>query len=196
MITKESRRHAILDSILDGNSPDYVSQATVEGIRTLSRHPQEFFLTGSRFFDTYRRRSDFDFYTQYNDGIAIYLKDSDFEETHDPSYNDALTAHVFGLGKVHVQLVKDVALKTRIQQALADHAVMKRLRIVAGRDKEFERQVWNAMLTVVMGGKSSAKVQIAPAGKYCSCSGEKVQRTIDGHSYYWYCKGCGKEHVS
>jgi hypothetical protein len=193
MISKESRQHTVLDEILDGSSPDYISASTTQAVWDLNKHKQEVFLTGSRFFGTHRRRSDFDFYTHYSVDMVSYLQKVDFEEARDSAYNDALTDHVFCKGRVHIQLVKDIVIKRQIQRALADHDVIKR---IGGHNKRLQTRIWRAMMDVALGTNGTNQiVKVVPAGKYCSCPGEKVQRTIDGHTYYSYCQGCGKEYI-
>jgi len=193
MIAKESRqRHSLLVHILDGHISDYVSRTTASAILELEKYSQEFFLTGSRFFGTHMSRSDFDFYVAYSNGLASDLEAIGFEEAHDPSYDDALTEHVLGKGMVHVQLVKDIVLKARIQRALDKNCVMQH----TGRDKHLHRVIWSAMIEASLGEVAGKPVvQVVPAGKYCSCPGEKVKRTTNGRDYYQYCKGCNKEYI-
>jgi hypothetical protein len=82
--------HEVLDFVICGISSS-VSIQTSDAIHDLNIHDQEFFLTGSRFFGTWNRDSDFDFYTLYLPKIESYLLGVGFLEAHDSSYDDALT---------------------------------------------------------------------------------------------------------
>lgn len=90
----------------------------------------EFQLSGSRFFGTDTPKSDWDFFTQDSKGVRLWLRTNDFTlYPNTSSYaGDGFCVDVFvfnGDGidddlsqQIHVQVVKDFALKQNIQNKL------------------------------------------------------------------------------
>lgn len=90
-----------------------------------------FQLTGSRFFGTETSNSDWDFFTQDSKGVRLWLSTNGFElYPNTSSYaGDGFCVDVFVYKdedcdtnpshQIHVQIVKDFALKQEIQNKLA-----------------------------------------------------------------------------
>ena len=77
------------------------------------------YLTGSRFFGTAKRHSDWDFILQSGDH-GKWLKEMGFQQEEGGKYPDLLTTEVWWCGELraHVQVVKDVGIKLAAQAAI------------------------------------------------------------------------------
>ena len=95
-----------------------VLDETQQILRTLEDSPFEFYLTGSRFFGNFRQDSDYDFFVEEN--AIDWLRNNVFEKLPTHNYLDLLTISVFQKGNVHIQVVKDVVLKSRAQQLIKE----------------------------------------------------------------------------
>ena len=95
-----------------------VLNETQQVLRALEDSPFEFYLTGSRFFGNFRQDSDYDFFVDEN--IVPWLIENGFERLPTHNYLDLLTVSVFQKGNVHIQVVKDVVLKSRVQQLIKE----------------------------------------------------------------------------
>lgn len=99
---------------------------TEEALMDIRESQFVFFLTGSRFFETAKADSDYDFFLQDSEDVRDWLDDHAFEEVSEESlvYPDPLTGGVYKKGEVHVQLTIDAALKRRIQECLKESGLM------------------------------------------------------------------------
>jgi len=77
------------------------------------------YLTGSRFFGTAKRHSDWDFMLQSGDHEK-WLEEMGFQREEGGKYPDLLTTEVWWCGelRVHMQVVKDVVVKLHAQAAI------------------------------------------------------------------------------
>lgn len=87
--------------------------------------PEDFYLTGSRFFRTERPGSDWDFFTADSPKVRASLSKMGFVEELSPSYWDGSTAAVYvhQRGGIHVQLLMGNA---EVERKLAVHKVLDR----------------------------------------------------------------------
>jgi len=167
-----------------------VDEETAEAVKHLHVASYMFRLTGSRYFGSWQRRSDFDFFTENTASINSYLKSKGFVIVLSGDYTDALTDLVYRKGKVHVQIINNVLLKQRIQKAINDSGVIGT--IMRGSVKEITRKLWD--LGVKLADPIDvAKPQVTVESKFCSCPGEKVRTTVNGRDFFNYCRGCKKE---
>ena len=78
----------------------------------------DFYLTGSRFFNTFRENSDWDFFIQDAPDVRTFLSENDFKQMFDGGYEDQNFRCLWEKGKVQVQLVIDAKLKEQVQKIL------------------------------------------------------------------------------
>lgn len=89
-----------------------------------------FYLTGSRYFECARPDSDFDYFAEYSDDLLIRLSTIGFK-IDSTSYSTDLNCSVIMKGidwtgtQIHVQLVKDSALKARVQEIFKQKKILK-----------------------------------------------------------------------
>lgn len=95
--------------------------------RRLLQHTDfKFYLTGSRFFGTHRRSSDWDLFVQHSYWAISYLESIGFQprlpelmdELMSKYVGDPQICDVYELGKVQVQIVQDAELKCLAQEYL------------------------------------------------------------------------------
>ena len=77
----------------------------------------DFYLTGSRFFNTNKIYSDWDFFTKDCEEVRRFLSNHDFYPVVN-EYNDKLTTAVYRRPFIDVQLVTDVECKRIAQEIL------------------------------------------------------------------------------
>lgn len=111
--------------------------------------PQPVYLTGSRFFGTERKDSDWDFFTLDTDNIRDHLVELGFRlESHSPYRQDLFTVAVYHHpADIHVQLVPNVAEKSAAQEVL--HKLDLGL---AMQDKDMRRRLWRVALAAIRKG--------------------------------------------
>lgn len=112
-------------------------------------------LTGSRFFGTANRFSDWDFFVQYCSGIDDELRGLGFIPADgEGSYNDALTVSVWKYNftgvSIHIQVCTNVKMKQIAQKILYQTGVLK---IV--RDKYEQRRIWKNLISLLVCGFGS-----------------------------------------
>ena len=95
-------------------------------------------LTGSRFFRTATKESDWDFFAE--ESAMFYLEENGWLLTCPADMYDAVT---FVKGNVHVQLVEDILLKLRVQSRLTP--VMRE----GPYTKRQARVIWNVASTML-----------------------------------------------
>ena len=112
----------------------------------------EFHLTGSRFFGIARIDSDYDFYALLSNGNEAWLREHGFRDiTLDG--NDYMgyfaqriannnVAKIYRKGRIDVQLVTDIELKSNIQSLIREAGIMHFLRN-SGISKQAMIQFWN-----------------------------------------------------
>jgi predicted nucleotidyltransferase len=94
------------------------AQEDILDIIRASRIP--FYLTGSRFFGNYKPESDWDFFTETSQDVSNFLIKYGFE-LEAVSYNgDTEIVNIWYHSEVniHIQVVKDVAIKVEAQRIL------------------------------------------------------------------------------
>lgn len=192
MITGYMNSQYVTNVLRGNNIPPSISEETRQAITCLHTTTAiDFWLTGSRFFGIPRPESDFDFFTGDTPVTHSHLKSNGFVAVLSGYYTDDLTETVYRRGDVHVQIVNDVTLKREIQEHIADSGVVKMMRQAVAR--EATRRLWRAMIAAAKLRVPRPKVTVT-GGKYCSCSGEKVETTVNGKNFFHYCRGCKKEY--
>jgi len=101
----------------------------------LQNHPKhKFYLTGSRYFDTYLPMSDWDFFAEETREVKLFLVTSlgfrpDPRAHHDISYTGGVQPRILLLksGDIHVQLVPSESINEKLaaQQFLFDNGIIK-----------------------------------------------------------------------
>jgi len=127
--------------------------------RALEKATDHCYLTGSRFFGNQRQDSDYDFFAQYSKELENYLQNIGFTKIKKFSNygGDPMMLSVWEgpSGLVHVQLVKDCAIKRRVQQILKHSKLLPVTEQNKGQQikKEEEKRMWiTAWLLVSVGG--------------------------------------------
>lgn len=99
-----------------------VGDATVEALSFVQGSAGQFYLTGSRFFGNNAENSDYDFFTEATDEVAVELAEAGFKLLSEGNYEGtSAVVAVWEKGKVQVQLVLDAPLKERIQSGIKHH---------------------------------------------------------------------------
>jgi hypothetical protein len=93
-------------------------------IGQLASSTATFYLTGSRFFETHRDYSDYDFFVQGDAGLAFELEQMGFKREPGGCYADPLTLSVWVKENVHVQVVSNAKLKITIQDFLRESGLL------------------------------------------------------------------------
>jgi hypothetical protein len=109
-------------------------------LEVLNELPEVFYLTGSRFFGTAKKDSDWDFFAQDSHSLVQVLIQLGFKVIALSDYKDKNSALILKMDDVHVQLVKDSALKDRAQKILLESGVMK------NTPKTEHTKLWNLAL--------------------------------------------------
>jgi len=107
------------------------------------------YLTGSQWLGTARANSDWDFFADYNNLNCHALLDAGYNKCNASLYTDPSVVEVWAKGDVHVQLVKDAALKSKVQDMIRPILLAATNRC----DKKVLRFVWQTALLVAVGGK-------------------------------------------
>jgi len=92
--------------------------STIDTLEVLRNSTINFHLTGSHFFHSATVASDIDFFAQDDEKTAKFLVDCGFKRLETSSYIDTQTTAVFRKGSIDVQLVRDVALKDKVQEKI------------------------------------------------------------------------------
>ena len=110
--------------------------------------PFVFFLTGSRFFETYTSKSDYDFFVKDSDQLRNWLMQNGFNRQKCHSYGSQDILAIYKFNNIHVQVVEDPELKDKIQH------VLKKWQIFEGgllrTNKVLQRQLWNLCYDLVL----------------------------------------------
>jgi hypothetical protein len=108
--------------------------------------PQEFVLTGSRFFGDSNLGSDWDYFTQNTPEIEEWIKNKGGLLLSLSIYTDRHTVKVYrllieGLAMIDIQLVKDVNTKREAQNKIFNNGLGSYL-----VNKSLAKCIWNAVL--------------------------------------------------
>jgi|SRR6185369_13198980 len=106
------------------------------------------YLTGSRFFQTHRPDSDFDYFAEDGEEIRTLLNADGFTQTQAQMSPFANTVAVFEKGKIHIQLVQDLKLKVRVQETIRFCGFGELC-----KDKTFARRLWGFAYVLLKGSK-------------------------------------------
>lgn len=105
--------------------------------------PFDFTLTGSRFFNTARVDSDWDFFVQEDKisreekGVRGWLSDNGFFPVPTSRYMDILTIEVWRKEGCDVQIVKDANAKVKVQE------VLKASHLSLSKGVSWTTAIWN-----------------------------------------------------
>jgi hypothetical protein len=96
----------------------------------LNQLETSFYLTGSRFFGTNHKNSDYDYFTEYTEEIIQILGSIGFQMESTSNYRDTNTimvmrGHNWCGGQIDIQLVNDVSLKDKIQKRFKELGINK-----------------------------------------------------------------------
>jgi hypothetical protein len=111
-------------------------------IEFLHNMKEPFTLTGSRFFGGYSERSDWDFFAEYSERLQESLVNFGFTLTSDYTNMSHVVA-VLAFHGIHVQLVRDAALKCKVQEKLRTRGIMR------GLTKEVRKLIWFAAYAMI-----------------------------------------------
>lgn len=130
-----------------GTHPKPLSD-TDKVLASLEKLPHEFHCTGSRYFGTATATSDWDFFVQECSEIQKSLIAIGFCRVKN-KYTDKNTVCVYqhASANVHVQVVKDAALKARIQLAIKEN---KCFFLLTG-SKPQNRATWDLLFELANG---------------------------------------------
>jgi hypothetical protein len=103
---------------------------------------EPFTLTGSRYFGGYIEKSDWDFFAEHSEQLQESLVNFGFTLTQDYSGMSHVVA-VLSFHGVHVQLVRDAALKYKVQEKLRNRGIMR------GLTKEVRKLIWFAAYAMI-----------------------------------------------
>jgi len=111
---------------------------------------KNFYLTGSRFFDTHTKDSDWDFYTEDCPEVRKELESWGFVLENSPAYLlDSLTNQVYvhKEADVHIQCVNNVGAKTLIKDNLLE--LNKKTGMLNYLSKQNKRELWQMALNLI-----------------------------------------------
>ena len=117
--------------------------STYSLLEKLNKSLTPFTLTGSRYFGTATPSSDWDFYTEASPATVRELEALGYKLSVSGTYDeDCNTISVYrtGNGLIHVQLVRDAGIKTKVQSYLKMLGVFKK----GARNKITEHNIWAA----------------------------------------------------
>jgi len=128
-------------------TPEFVEMSlTQQALMEIQGSEYDFHLTGSRFFNTEKKDSDYDFFTQDYLSLADWLRAHDFiniTQVMPTSYADPLVIAIYQKGKVHIQVVNDAPLKCCIQDCLRKSPLKAGL-----GNKGYARDFWRLLVSV------------------------------------------------
>jgi hypothetical protein len=105
-----------------------------------------FHLTGSRYFGTHTKDSDYDFFIENDDGLETWLKDHGFNLISKPYVNaNTIVVYRHPMG-IDVQIVLDADRHFKVQKALDETGVMGLL-----KDKSVISRLWKTLLIMYHG---------------------------------------------
>lgn len=116
----------------------------------------DFYLTGSRFFNTHNNNSDYDFFVEDTPGVRQFLKSLGFSKLNNSAYLDDNTVVVYRYMPksgyyitIDIQIVVDAVKKQSVQN------IMKYNDFILTGDKTYAKTVWNTLMSIYDAGKSS-----------------------------------------
>lgn len=112
----------------------------------------DFYLTGSRFFNTNNKNSDYDFFVEDSPRVRQLLKNLGFERLNNSAYLDNNTIIVYRYisknrdiwcpGHIDVQIVIDAVKKQCVQN------IIKYNNFIMTSDKTYAKTVWNTLMAI------------------------------------------------
>jgi len=128
-------------------------------VDTAQKRGFELYLTGSRFFGTATKGSDWDFMLQDEENLTheSFLKEMGFKPEDGGRYPDLLTTEVWWCDELraHVQIVKDVRVKLLAQEAIKRTNALAITESYTTRDsfgkRTMRRLVWDLAIEAVLG---------------------------------------------
>jgi hypothetical protein len=119
-----------------------------EIIKKIQYSDFEFFLTGSRFFNTNCSNPDWDFFTSDTMEVRTWLTGLGFYLLKDESNYSldcvAVYRHTKPDRRIDVQLISNIKLKLKAQQLIKDRIDVKML-----KNKRDSRLIWHAVMTTI-----------------------------------------------
>lgn len=142
--------------------PNYPQPTLESVIQNLRNSEFKFYLTGSRFFNTAREDSDWDFFVE-DDGIAIerslrsFITEEGFLNETNIEYKDKETVAVWKhiTEPIHIQIVKDARLKLDAQFLIQSMGLHWQ---IARDGKAYSKLMWNLAYKTVRGLQYGVKV--------------------------------------
>lgn len=114
-------------------------------IREFTNSQFEFHPTGSRYFGGMRENSDWDFITEYNESVMIFLGNLGFQILNDHNYNDHSVVIVmrgkFEKSIIDIQLTESSMLPVKLKA----QEILKKIKYIKPTDAE-----WNLMIILIM----------------------------------------------
>lgn len=146
-------------------SSDCVLSRFDQMLNVLRNSPNEYYLTGSRFFGGVRENSDWDFFVQSSPevikelvdlGICLVSKHDVQSAIDSAGYFDSLTNQIYhteeGCG-IHVQLVSDVETKFAVQKLLKNSKILGNF--LTHEQKNLRKKIWDLAIFAYQAGKAA-----------------------------------------
>lgn len=148
---------------------------TAIAIECLAASEFTFNLTGSRYLETSKRESDYDFFAQDSPEVRTFLNLMEFVElkpannhvctsgdgscskAHDPYALDPSVSSVWRRDKVDVQLVEDRELRVKMQKIIKDSKLGYLYKDCRLSKKKVDSIVWRAAWQLIKAGKEDVK---------------------------------------
>ena len=122
----------------------------VNHLDALSRMPDVFYLTGSRFFGTETPNSDWDFFVQHQDAVETRLKGMGFVTENLAIYESfgLVTILRHNLSDIHIQIVTNAHERQRVQESIRKHLTVPQIKNLFVT-KSQAKGIWSAMLEMI-----------------------------------------------
>ena len=122
-------------------------------LETLKEWQWEFHLTGSRFFfpDKVNEKTDWDFFTQYDEVIVQKLKKMGFDPLTTTGYSDLSIIFVMRFvdtntgEQIDIQLIHPSYMEFKIKA----QCILQKFEMLEGKNKNQARQIWGSMIQIL-----------------------------------------------
>jgi hypothetical protein len=126
----------------------------------ISMSPFQFYFTGSRFFGSHTPESDYDFFTEPKLGLTDWLVRHGFikDSGRDYSTEDVVEVWKHSVATIHIQIVKDAALKNEVQNLMIFDPLLQGM--MGKVSKEERKALWDFAFRVVSAGRRRAMARV------------------------------------